>query len=96
MNLFDDHPQDDVGQRRTTCCDDLAGMPRLDQFIHVLGHSRVPFTPLMLAALTDQAAAHVIAGIAKAIDIGWIGVVEPEEYMQEATGLYVGQLSKRR
>lgn len=95
MALFDEYAND-PRERRSNCCDMLAGMPRLDQFLHVLGHSRVPFALETLVAIAEVPPAHVTAGIAKAIDAGWIGVVEPEEYMDEPTGLYVGQLNKRR
>lgn len=96
MSFFDDHPPPGARHRGDNCCDGLAGMPRLDQFIHVLGHSRVPFSAEMLAGLTGDRRTNVLASIAKACAEGTVTVVEPEQYMLEPTGLYVGQLAKRR
>jgi hypothetical protein len=94
--FFDDYPEFEPKERQPTCCDDLAGMPRLDQFIHVLAHSRVPFTVEAVADLAGSGCASAIAGLSKAIADGHIAVVQPEEHMADPTGLYIGRLVKRR
>lgn len=96
MSFFDDQPPPGPRQRADYCCDHLAELSRLDQFIHVLGHSRVPFSVEMLAGLTGDGRTNVLASIAKACAEGTVAVVEPEQYMDKPTGLYVGQLAKRR
>lgn len=94
--MFDDYPNEGPRERAATCCDGLVKLSRLDQFIHVLGHSRVPFSVGMLAELTGNTRFQVRAALAKAVDAREVGVVEPEQYMDKAPDLYVGQLAKRR
>lgn len=96
MTLFDDYPPHQPIRRTGPCCEGQHGAPIVEQFLHVLAHSRVPFSAQALAelaGLTDHMAA---AEIDVAIEAGHVGPVEPEDYMEAPTGLYVGRLARRK
>lgn len=96
MTLFDDFADQPPRSRVDTCCDHLSELDRVDQFVHILGHSRIPFSPAQLSALTDNEIDVVTTAIDHAIERQWIAEVEPEDYMDEPPGLYVGRLVRRR
>lgn len=96
MSFFDEYPPPSVRLRTDNCCDHLGEHERIDQFLHVLGHSRIPFSVAQLAAITGVDSVDALGAISEALRHQWIGVVEAEEYMDKPTGLYVGRLVKRR
>jgi hypothetical protein len=96
VTLFDDEWDRPLRDRLENCCHQLADLDRVDQFVHVLGHSRVPFSPRQLAALADKPIADIYAALTRGVINRWVDVVEPEEYMTEPTGLYIGLLVRRR
>lgn len=96
MSFFDEYPAYPPRAPATSCCDQLSELDRVEQFLHVLGHSRVPFSTAQIAALSDMEIVEVRGAISAALRRQWIAEVEPESYMNGPTGLYVGLLAKRR
>ena len=97
VSLFDDYPDRHLPTRAGACCDGLGRLPLLDQFLHVLGHSRVPFSIAQLSMIAPVTDNHEMGdAIDRAVNAGWVGHVEPEDYMSEPPDLYVGRLARRR
>lgn len=100
MSLFETYPAPEGSGRRPTCCDRLVMRADVDdllwQYLHEMAHSRVPFTIAVLVALAGSDERYGTVAIAAAIEEGWVAEVEPEGYMTEPTGLYVGRLARKR
>lgn len=82
--------------RRMSCCD--ADVPTDEPWstIHVLAHSRVPFSDHRVVEMTGVGLAKVRAVLQETEKQGWIGPLIPEAYMTKPPDLWVGHLPKRR
>lgn len=107
MSLFEEYPplpRAAPKLRRDDCCDEWAefmgrtdgGGHRIWEFVHRWGHRRTPFS---VEALSDVAATTVERAegvIAYAVELGWVGPIQPEYYQRVADRLWTGRLPKER
>lgn len=82
--------------RSTSCCAEEVPGEAPWGMVHVLGHSRVPFTPTSVAKASGVDLPRVRRVIARAVEQGWIGPVIAETYETNPPENYIGHLRKRR
>ena len=85
---------------KPSCCDGLTPPPNVPirawEYMHAIGHSRVPFTVEAFEALVECTQHQAVVAIRHAGQHGWIDPVLPEKYMREAPRQWVGCLPRRR
>lgn len=87
--------------QRAPCCTGLSAPdelpPRVWEFVHALGHSRVPFTVHTLALATQTTHGDALTAIRRAEEAGWVDRILPEKWETAKPGFrWVGCLLRRR
>lgn len=98
MSLFPDAypPKPRPEGRRQTCCEMDVPDDEPWKLMHVLGHSRVPFSVAQVAEWCGLPIPGIRRIVNRAVAAEWIVRVYPEAYMTAPPDLYVGRLTKRR
>lgn len=82
--------------RNTSCCEMEVPGHLPWGMVHVLAHSRIPFSAESVAQRTGVPVERVRDVLAQAEQEGWIGPMLAESYMAATPAVYVGHLPKRR
>lgn len=103
QSLFPDEypaPEPRTLAMRPPCCVDLTypdDLPvRLWEFVHALGHSRVPFTASALALGAQATGPDAIKAAKAAERLGWLDRTHPEKWEHTGALRWVGCLPRRR
>lgn len=104
QSLFpDDYPfiEPRSSMQRPPCCTELVApddLPaRVWEFVHALGHSRVPFTVATLALGAQATHGDALTAARRAEEAGWIDRTHPEKWEIARSGIrWVGALQRRR
>lgn len=103
QSLFPDEypaPEPRTMALRPPCCVDLTYPPdlpvRLWEFVHALGHSRVPFTAARLALGAQATVPDSLKAAKAAEQLGWLDRTHPEKWEHTGALRWVGCLPRRR
>lgn len=102
QSLFpDEYPTEPSPPRRLgrTCCADETAHPihdpRLWHIVHVLGHTRIPFSVGTVAAMAEVDDSEANAAVHDAVDIEWLRPAPAEAFQTDPIPLWFGRLPKR-